>query len=270
MKNCFPLLIFAFFLTVCAGSPDGRRPDWISHPPAYPYFTGQSGEFENEQGARYNAERDAAIRIAMYYGYAVDYKHRDSYEYFSSKGKPEIEREQIESNSAIYANSWVSRIQPIEYYTEHKRNKYIVYVKVVIPQEMTANQDTAAVRNWNYAQVVFKGDQLSWEDRQALFDALDLGIQQNRIPVYLVFGTNNESNVYSFEITLTSKEPDYPIDKNRRRYTVTIGFIQNGIRRPFAQDQFVELGSAYALYKAAMFIRTDKTFYQELRLRLVL
>ena len=262
-------LVLAFFFTSCVTLPGSSKPEWIKKPPPPPYFVGTSDVFTSEQEARLNAERDAALRSARYYGGEfLDYSFDDEWVYRTENSKPQADMELTITRYAVYTSAWISRVASIEYYNEPKGNKFKVYVLTLVSQEEIKNSGYNDYSTWKYAQVIFKGDLLNLQGQELLMNALQEGVQQNWLPINPQLQPDNEPDIYSFEISLSCIFPDHRVD-TRRLYTVTIGFIHNGIRYPFAQDSFLEFSDTYAIMKAANFIRSERAFYKKLLLRLV-
>ncbi|MHC6202405.1 hypothetical protein ACYULU_04335 [Breznakiellaceae bacterium SP9] len=253
------------------------QPDWISHPPEHTedtlFFVGVSKEFSSEQDARNDAERDAALKIAKHGGEFISSSYEENTSYMRKGRNIQSDTEEIHSALESYAAMWISQIRPVNYHTAKKQKNYTVYVLVEISRKAVENYIRNFVDDstWLYAAVVFKGNPLTAAEQQSLWDALQEGLQSVRVPLHLVSQTDIAHQAsYFFEITLSSQAQASRID-NRiyTRYTVTIGFMRDGVRLHFGSDNFVELSTVVAFNKAAQLIKGNKAFYQGLHLRLV-
>jgi hypothetical protein len=240
-------LLAASLLTCACAS----RPAWVFQPPPGA-VTGTSGIFATEQEARNDAMKDAARQIADYYGFSLT-----SYGEDKSSGDEDI----YTSDLSSYTDQLISQLTPTAYYPVLRRGRHQVYVLCQIPpRELVSRQAPPAPV---YATLEFKGSPLTEENQLILRNGLLEALRERRVPLQL--GSQPQSGACSFVISIIISKPDYEVDKNLREYYVALAFEGNGTSVAPVSETFSEISYNTAMRKAALFIKTSRRFFQEVR-----
>jgi hypothetical protein len=114
-----------------------------------------------------------------------------------------------------------------------------------------------------YATLTFNDSDLIREDQLILRNGLQEALRDYHVPVQL--SSPAESGGYSFIISMIIRKPAYEVDKDLLEYYISLAFEGNRISVTPASVTFSEISYNAAIHKAALFIKTSRQFFEELR-----